>query len=383
GTPGDPPLPPAVPPASPGPAEAAFRRLRCQRVLARRDGVFRPAVVKQLRRGHDLGVQFAGDRGITFLEGGLTRGDPPWVVLDATPPAGALGVGTAVCARLDPQETLYRPGTVVEVSAKPPSYRVRFAPPPPAPPVWVPRSGLRLLRPPWPPQGPPQGPPEQLPPGGVEDEDEELLLPRGPEDAEVSKLSSAPRPGPAAAGGGGVVVAPTPPHQAPTPGGGPAGTPQPKYKKGDVVCTPNGIRKKFNGKQWRRLCSRDGCTKESQRRGFCSRHLSMRTKELEGLPEGRPGPPPPPGGGGPAGGPPPPPGGGQRGGSADFEWDETSRESDGDGGRGPGPRLGGPHGGPPNPNPDLSRFEFDECEAAVMLVSLGSSRSGTPSFSPA
>jgi hypothetical protein len=50
-----------------------------------------------------------------------------------------------------------------------------------------------------------------------------------------------------------------------------------KYKKGDIVSAPNGIRKKFNGKQWRRLCSRDGCTKESQRRGFCSRHLSMKS----------------------------------------------------------------------------------------------------------
>lgn len=43
-----------------------------------------------------------------------------------------------------------------------------------------------------------------------------------------------------------------------------------------MVSTPTGIRKKFNGKQWRRLCSKDGCTKESQRRGFCSRHLSLR-----------------------------------------------------------------------------------------------------------
>ena len=51
-----------------------------------------------------------------------------------------------------------------------------------------------------------------------------------------------------------------------------------KYKKGDVVSTPTGIRKKFNGKQWRRLCSREGCSKESQRRGYCSRHLSLRGK---------------------------------------------------------------------------------------------------------
>ncbi|NWZ60792.1 CIC protein, partial [Haliaeetus albicilla] len=153
----------ADPPPLPG--EAVFRRLRCQRVLARRDGVFQPAVVKQIRRGQDLGVQFAGDRGVTYLEG-CFLGDPPAVVLDATPPAGALGVGTPVCARLDPAETLYRQGTVVEVSAKPPSYRVRFAPPPAAPPVWVPRSGLRLLRPPWHPQNEPD-------PGRTEEEEDD------------------------------------------------------------------------------------------------------------------------------------------------------------------------------------------------------------------
>lgn len=57
-----------------------------------------------------------------------------------------------------------------------------------------------------------------------------------------------------------------------------------KYKKGDVVANPNGIRKKFNGKQWRRLCSKDGCTKESQRRGFCSRHLSLKGNEMRSGP---------------------------------------------------------------------------------------------------
>jgi hypothetical protein len=47
------------------------------------------------------------------------------------------------------------------------------------------------------------------------------------------------------------------------------------FYKGQVVTTSNGVRKKFNGKQWRRLCSRADCSKESQRRGFCSRHLSL------------------------------------------------------------------------------------------------------------
>lgn len=55
---------------------------------------------------------------------------------------------------------------------------------------------------------------------------------------------------------------------------------QQKYKKGDIVQTENGVRKKFNGKQWRRLCSREGCNKESQRRGYCSRHLSLKGKSL-------------------------------------------------------------------------------------------------------
>ncbi|KAF7657578.1 hypothetical protein LDENG_00025180 [Lucifuga dentata] len=151
---------------------------------------------------------------------------------------------------------------------------------------------------------------------------------------------------------------------------------QQKYKKGDVVCTPTGIRKKFNGKQWRRLCSREGCSKESQRRGYCSRHLSMRTKEMEASGGGRER------GGASSTGTLTPSdlrlGGGRT--SSEFDWDETSRESSEASSRGGDsrPRLVLPSLLPQ----DLSRFDFDECEAATMLVSLGSSRSGTPSFSP-
>ncbi|XP_060948399.1 protein capicua homolog [Limanda limanda] len=151
---------------------------------------------------------------------------------------------------------------------------------------------------------------------------------------------------------------------------------QQKYKKGDVVCTPTGIRKKFNGKQWRRLCSREGCSKESQRRGYCSRHLSMRTKEMEASGGGRER------GGASSTGTLTPSdlrlGGGRA--SSEFDWDETSRESSEASSRGGDsrPRLVLPSLLPQ----DLSRFDFDECEAASMLVSLGSSRSGTPSFSP-
>ncbi|XP_077382848.1 protein capicua homolog isoform X3 [Festucalex cinctus] len=146
-----------------------------------------------------------------------------------------------------------------------------------------------------------------------------------------------------------------------------------KYKKGDVVCTQNGIRKKFNGKQWRRLCSRDGCMKESQRRGYCSRHLSMRTKEIEAAGGAERA-----GGGSSSGTVTPSDLRGRA--SSEFEWDDTSRESSETSSRGDSrPRLLLPSVLPH----DLSaRFDSDECEAATMLVSLGSSRSGTPSFSP-
>ncbi|XP_019397247.1 PREDICTED: protein capicua homolog [Crocodylus porosus] len=372
---------------APTPAPYDLHQLRSQRVLARRDGLFQPAVVKQIRRGQDLGVQFGGDRAVTYYEGALSAGAPD-VVLDATPPPGAVVVGTPVCACVDPGETVYHEGTVVEVSVKPASYKVRFgsSPGPGAGPrrdsAWVPRSGLRLLHPPW-----ACAEPEK--PAGEEEDEAPGPEAKQPEDAEVSKISAGageppapvlrPLSPPKSPGLPRLPEAPSPPSGTeaggsrsssglsgekgaapgpPGPGPGrrtPLTAAQQKYKKGDVVCTPNGIRKKFNGKQWRRLCSREGCMKESQRRGYCSRHLSMRTKELEGLEGGGRG-------------------SGVREGSAEFDWDETSRDSEASSARGDSrPRLA---------PTDLSRFELDECEAAVMLVSLGSSRSGTPSFSP-
>ncbi|XP_069697817.1 putative transcription factor capicua isoform X2 [Periplaneta americana] len=125
-----------------------------------------------------------------------------------------------------------------------------------------------------------------------------------------------------------------------------AATPH-KYKKGDVVSTPSGIRKKFNGKQWRRLCSKDGCTKESQRRGYCSRHLSLKGSSLRAGPANFPR--------------------SGKGLGRDIEGEETSRDSD------TSPNYG--------ERRIAGRFDQEETEAANMLVSLGSSRSATPAFS--
>ena len=44
-------------------------------------------------------------------------------------------------------------------------------------------------------------------------------------------------------------------------------------QKGEIRTQEDGVKRKFNGKQWRRLCSVKDCYKESQRNGYCSRHL--------------------------------------------------------------------------------------------------------------
>ncbi|XP_072750573.1 uncharacterized protein Cic isoform X2 [Anoplolepis gracilipes] len=131
----------------------------------------------------------------------------------------------------------------------------------------------------------------------------------------------------------------TPRSQAATPRSQ-AATPH-RYKKGDVVVTPSGIRKKFNGKQWRRLCSKKECNKESQRRGYCSRHLSLKGSGLRGPTNTFSG--------------------------SKMDGEETSRDSD------TSPNYGDRR--------IAGRFDQDETEAANMLVSLGSSRSATPAFS--
>eukprot|EP00092_Neocalanus_flemingeri_P026005 GFUD01028185.1.p1 GENE.GFUD01028185.1~~GFUD01028185.1.p1 ORF type:complete len:1977 (+),score=326.72 GFUD01028185.1:762-6692(+) len=136
-----------------------------------------------------------------------------------------------------------------------------------------------------------------------------------------------------------------------------------KYKKGDVVSTPSGIRKKFNGKQWRRLCSKEGCSKESQRRGYCSRHLSLKGKGYVSQPNL--------------------PATNTYGGAALFVGDSTGEVT-------PSPiQSQGGSSGLSNQKSLSGRISSEDSdaakmEAANMLVSLSGSRSGTPAdaFSP-
>uniref|UniRef100_A0A3P9HIY8 Protein capicua homolog n=1 Tax=Oryzias latipes TaxID=8090 RepID=A0A3P9HIY8_ORYLA len=405
-----------------GLAETLAKGMKNQRVLARQknrtveavrngDGcrpssVFSPGLVRRVS-GETVEIVLQGEDTLVkypFHGGPMTSPSRTERIVDFildTPPPGTapVAVGTRVCVPFGGEERgclFYREGIVARVDPHPGvsfPYQVLLNEESESrraseetekskvngKGVWVSRQSLRLLAPPW--------EVSHLDGGGAKERELGGLGP--PNLSTISNPQPTPSPVLQISEMNSIQTnlppLKTTPTQTPTPTSSvgsssassrcrtPLSLAQQKYKKGDVVCTPNGIRKKFNGKQWRRLCSREGCMKESQRRGYCSRHLSMRTKEMEAA-------------GGEKGG-----GGGNSSGtvtpsdllrqaSSEFEWDETSRESSEISSRGDSrPRLVLPS---LLPHEMSSRFDFDECEAATMLVSLGSSRSGTPSFSP-
>ncbi len=332
------------------------------RVLAKKDNTYIPGVIKTIKLNKHLGVQFDGDKDITFFNDLLdTRSSE--VISDHSPIALMVQLGMVVCIRINADDTVFYPGKVIEKKTQPISYHVCLDNKPSQmveSDVWVSRANMRLLQPPW---------YEDL------EEEEEIMniTARAQEMAkktteedtkredntsfESSEGTGTPRSG-STTPGCSQNKQPlkkrevTRSRSAQSMDSNRSSTPRSpitaqKYKKGDVVSTPNGIRKKFNGKQWRRLCSKEGCTKESQRRGYCSRHLSLKGKSLRSALQYP----------------------GRRKGElkeGQIEWDLEGHDA------------------------DLALMErerhlharFDETEAANMLVSLGNSRSGTPAFSP-
>ncbi|XP_040358942.2 protein capicua homolog isoform X3 [Ixodes scapularis] len=411
-----------------------LRDWKGQRVLVRLRDVYEPAVIKDIAGDRDVVVQVDSCQRQLFCIKDVFDSARLDIISDHSPSLGQVSVGMDVCVRVE--ETVYAEGVVVEITSRPPvQYRVRFPRRPGcvmSDTLSVPRAGLRLKQPPWreelesvsplftvrepPPHmlNPPvhlceDGMGAVMPPGALPSHNvsvitesvhrplpvpmlipfdldrssSELLTAQrirkltlgsssptnaeddsSDDDLKTGRIEFDPNPSPSrpnycrdnnnltprsrlATSSSAEMRVLTPRSPAS------AASAQQKYKKGDIVSTPNGIRKKFNGKQWRRLCSKEGCTKESQRRGYCSRHLSLKGKASGNGAPRKPGSsqqhPFQPG----------------RLGSG-REWEESSRESDTSPGDRGGSRVQG-------------RFDLDETEAANMLVSLGNSRSATPS----
>ncbi|XP_013066792.2 protein capicua homolog isoform X1 [Biomphalaria glabrata] len=372
------------------------------RVLAKRKGVFEVAVIKWIHQNNqDINVEFDSDHEAMIFSNVF---DPHNCLLvgDNYPQPNALTVGRVVCVRVNQETNIFHEGIIVEKRLNPVTFRIKlkknnepyhYRDNMPEE-ISSSRVNIRLLQPPW------HDDLEDVTAASVSNAGDSSELCFSP----VAQLhNSANQVGvmyrqerPVSSSAGSIEHADTsdddmmndsisfdssgmstPRSGSATPGSGSrsqngrrnppkkrdpdrsrsaqstessrSSTPRSplngKYKKGDVVSAPNGVRKKFNGKQWRRLCSREGCTKESQRRGYCSRHLSLKGKNL------RPAPP--------------------FSGCRQIPLKEGQMEWSGEGQQEQDRERHMSH-----------RFDMDETEAANMLVSLGNSRSTSPSFSP-
>ncbi|XP_066158424.1 protein capicua homolog isoform X3 [Euwallacea fornicatus] len=326
------------------------------RVLAKQGDWYLPGVIKEA--GGDAITVVLDGKGERKTYENVFDSECYNVIGDASPSVNQISIGTRVCVRHNQSQSMFVEGVVCSILEGQPGQPIRFVAAvigEKSYEVNVKRADLRLLRPPWwdelehldlvssQPNDYSRTSPgtlnasvgacTPLSNGRMYDEfgesEDELRQEGFTEEAKLSGGSK--RSSMHSRGSSSSSVTPSQPA-----------TPH-KYKKGDVVSNPNGIRKKFNGKQWRRLCSKENCNKESQRRGYCSRHLSQKGNGLRGTSFPRAG--------------------------SKQEGEDTSRDSE------------------TSPSAQdrrvTGRFDQEETDVANMLVSLGSSRSATPAaFSP-
>lgn len=317
-------IPSEPPEAEAGKPKVDLGEWLCQRVLVRRDQVFCGGVVKSVHND-TVTVTLDGPGGgqVAVYHGVLARGNFDTIISDAVPATSQVNVGSKVCVKSNDDDEshppVYTEALVYEVqtsgTGNVPRFLVKELDPKDSEKRWVKRTQIRLLLPPWWEELSQVGNEATPTPTSMnihepDESDDDLKR----EDISFSLTSNKPGSSCSSSGLGGSSfygrsLSLTPgallgecyrhqtrsdtaqsrtstssmdvplcrPHSTPTSPRSLPATPH-KYKKGDVVSTPNGIRKKFNGKQWRRLCSREGCGKESQRRGYCSRHLSLKGK---------------------------------------------------------------------------------------------------------
>lgn len=282
-------------------ASIDFSEWKGQRILAKRNSVYLPGIIKSVVNNLQVGVLFDGDRDVEVF-GSLGRSLD--IISDYSPSIASVHVGLRVCVRINPDSSEFHVGQILEKRQQQVPYLVALDAG--GQELWVSRANLRLLQAPW--------------SEDIEEQEIASITSKGPEEIvhekeerkeskeEIRDKSTSFESGLSTPSSGSIT-----PGNKSQPGSGdsdsycsgilPGQSTRPgksqrshssmsiesnvstprslstmKYKKGEVVSMPNGIRKKFNGKQWRRLCSKEGCSKESQRRGYCSRHLSLKGK---------------------------------------------------------------------------------------------------------
>ena len=247
-------------------AELVWETLASTQVLGKHKKVFKPGTVINCGPNGEIGVAFDDDGQQTHFFS-PSRTDCFDVIPDVTPSPTAVKVGNQVCARLNKEEDAFTVVTVMEIKDRPLQYLVKvFENDADAKGItkWVSRTDIRLM--------------QKLINTSFAKHDSEMR-PKSREetdsavsdtdfsadDHELEEAFTSQRAASSSRS--------STPHSRSSARSSRTPTPH-SYRKGQVIVTPSGFRKKYNGKQWRKLCTMDGCDKESQKKGYCSRHLT-------------------------------------------------------------------------------------------------------------
>uniref|UniRef100_A0A915PJH4 HMG box domain-containing protein n=1 Tax=Setaria digitata TaxID=48799 RepID=A0A915PJH4_9BILA len=296
---------------------------KASRVLARPPDIegYLPACIKGIRANKDVTVQFDNGTEHVFEDVITSLREYPDILADQAPSPDSINVADVVCVKWKNDENIYRLAEVLKKTTWPIMFQMRLH-------VgistdfWFHRASIRLLRPPWYDELNAMGSYNNSAIKNRVTENESQILQKKTSYSDVADSDDEPmkddqidgtsdannfsgKSTPRSALGATVTERMSAQFFGLTPTQTVSGTStafdevqhvqqcvanqtasgacaaavqqQQRYKKGEIVTTPGGIRKKFNGKQWRRLCSKEGCNK---RRGYCSRHLSLKGKSI-------------------------------------------------------------------------------------------------------
>ena len=230
-------------------------QLQVTDVLAARDGLFYPAVVTNFNPSGEIKVTFDDDDSVPYIFD-LTSGSHD-VISNIAPNRLTIQSHHTVLVRQSKDEDVYVKAVVLEIKDRPLKYFVRVEQS--LLELWVTRNDIRAMHVPV---------IQYEVEDEIDDEETDSAVSETEIDNEVDEVFTTSR-------------ASSPNMKRPS--SSRSSTPHsrcsrssrantPHYKKGEIVLAQDGFRKKFNGKQWRRLCSVDNCDKESQKKGRCSRH---------------------------------------------------------------------------------------------------------------
>ena len=234
--------------------------LTCKEVLGKQGDYYAPGVVAKFQEGGEVVVIFDSDDSVPYtfdLATGIRD-----VINNEPPDKSKVDVGHNIVARTAQDEDVFVKAVVLEIKDRPLKYKVQLLHSREGSNIkWVTRSDIRILK----------SPLELVQKDNFGDEETDSAVSETEIDLEVDEVFTTKL---------------RMPQQQQQQSSSRSSTPQSRgskssrsatphtYKKGEIVVAPDGFRKKFNGKQWRRLCSAPNCEKESQKKGLCSRHLS-------------------------------------------------------------------------------------------------------------